>query len=105
MKKETREYNYDWMLWSIFSAASKALDGTQKEYESLTTGHTELQDRRNTMLKHGEPGVLFMKMLAEYLDDIMTAHDRAKSSASEPLSRQNICSSPLTTWCLHGLRP
>ena len=63
MKKETREYNYDWMLWSIFDAASKALDGTPKEYEGLYQGHPELQARRSIpSCRHGEPGVLFMKM-------------------------------------------
>ncbi len=78
MKKETREYNYDWMLWSIFDAASKALDGTPKEFEGLTRVIPSFKLVANTILRHGEPGVLFMKMLAEYLGDIMTAKQQGK---------------------------
>jgi hypothetical protein len=78
MKKETREYNYDWMLWSIFRAASMALDGTPKEFEGLAKVIPNFKLIANTILRHGDPGMLFMKMLTEYLDDIMTAKQKGK---------------------------
>jgi hypothetical protein len=78
MKKETREYNYDWMLWSTFSAASKALDGTPKEFEGLARVIPSFKTIANNILRHGEPGVLFLKMLTEYLDDIVTAKQKGK---------------------------
>ena len=55
-----------------------ALDGTQKEYESLKRVIPNFKTVLDVMLRHGEPGVLFMKMAAEYLTDIMTAHDQGK---------------------------
>jgi len=78
MKKETREYNYDWMLWTTITAAANALDGTQKEYESLKRVIPNFQNVLSTFLRHGETGRLFMKMAAEYLTDIMTAHALGK---------------------------
>jgi hypothetical protein len=78
MKKETREYNYDWMLWSIFNAASKTLDGSPKEFAGLARVIPNFKTIAGNILRHGEPGVLFMKMLAEYLTDIMTAKKQGK---------------------------
>jgi hypothetical protein len=78
MKKETREYNYDWMLWSTISAAATALDGSMKEYESLKGVIPNFRNVLDAMLRHGQTGVLFMKMAAEYLDDIMTAKQQGK---------------------------
>ena len=31
MKRKTKEYNYDWMLWSSYGTASKVFNGTEKE--------------------------------------------------------------------------
>ena len=78
MKKETREYNYDWMLWSIFNAGSKAADGTAKEFEGLKRVLPNFRVVLNTFLRHGEPGILFFKMLKEYFDEVMTAHEQGK---------------------------
>jgi hypothetical protein len=78
MKKETREYNYDWMLWSSVSAAAKAADGTQKEFESLKRVVPNFRNILSAFLRHGEPGKLFLKMSEEYLTDIMTAHALGK---------------------------
>ncbi len=78
MKKETREYNYDWVLWSIISAASASRDGTDKEYESLKRVIPNFRSVLDTLLRHGETSKLFMKMAAEYLTDVMTAHEQGK---------------------------
>lgn len=78
MKKETKEYNYDWMMWSLFNAGSQVMDGSKKEYESLLSVLPNFTGILNTLLRHGEPGVLFLKMLAEYLEDIVTAHAKGK---------------------------
>lgn len=78
MKRETREYNYDWMIWSIFNAGAKALDGTQKEYESLMNVIPNFRTLLHTVLRHGKPGVLFLKMLLEYLDELMSAKREGK---------------------------
>ncbi len=56
MKKETREYNYDWMLWTTITAAARALDGTEKEYESLKGVIPNFRNVLYALLRHGEPG-------------------------------------------------
>lgn len=35
MRKETREYQFDWMLWKAFAAASRLRKGTEKEYRLM----------------------------------------------------------------------
>lgn len=78
MKPETREYNYDWMLWSIFNAGSKAADGTAKEFKCLKKVVPNFETVLDTFMRHGEPGILFFKMIKQYLDEVMTAHAQGK---------------------------
>lgn len=78
MKRETREYNYDWMLWSIFNAGCKAADGTAKEFEGLKKVIPNFKTVLDTFLRHGEPGILFFRMIKEYMDEVMTAHEKGK---------------------------
>ncbi|MRR34805.1 2-hydroxyacyl-CoA dehydratase, partial [bacterium] len=78
MKRETREYNYDWMVWSSISAAAASMDGTAKEYESLKRVTPNFRNILDAILRHGETGRLFLKMAAEYLDDLMTAKEKGK---------------------------
>jgi len=78
MKKETREYNYDWMLWSIFNAGSKAADGTAKEFEGLKKVMPNFSTVLETFMRHGEPGILFFKMIKQYFDEVMSAHEEGK---------------------------
>ncbi|HQI01407.1 MAG TPA: 2-hydroxyacyl-CoA dehydratase family protein [Deltaproteobacteria bacterium] len=78
MKKETREYNYDWMLWSLFDAGSKVTDGTKKEFEGLLSVLPSFSKVLVTILRHGESGRLFLKMFSEYLGDVLTAHAMGK---------------------------
>jgi hypothetical protein len=34
MKRETKEYHYDWNLWTIWKTRPKTYDGSRKEYEN-----------------------------------------------------------------------
>lgn len=72
MKRETGEYNYDWMVWSILDHATKGTDGSRKEYEGL------LQ-----LVPHfaGEPGTRFLKLIAEYTGMFVTAKEQGKKVA------------------------
>jgi len=78
MKKETREYNYDWMLWTIINSAANSRDGTLKEYEGLKKVIPGFRSVLHAMLRHGETGRLFMKMAAEYLTDVVTSKQQGK---------------------------
>jgi hypothetical protein len=78
MKRETKEYNFDWMIWSMLLSGSKVMDGTKKEYEALLRLIPHFRDVIDLLLKQGETGRLFMKMSAEYIDDIKTVHEKGK---------------------------
>ncbi|PKN85514.1 MAG: 2-hydroxyacyl-CoA dehydratase [Deltaproteobacteria bacterium HGW-Deltaproteobacteria-1] len=78
MKQETREYNFDWMLWSSVTSGSKVMDGTRKEYQALLRLIPNFRSVIDALISQGEPGRLYMKMGAEYLDDIKTVHEKGK---------------------------
>jgi hypothetical protein len=81
MKRETKEYNYDWNLWSIIENGAKTYDGSRKEYESLLGLLPHFRDVLNAIISQGEPGILLMKLLAKYLKTAITAHDEGKKVA------------------------
>jgi hypothetical protein len=96
MKQETREYNFDWMLWSSVTSGSKVMDGTRKEYQALLRLIPNFRSVIDVLIRQGEPGRLYMKMGAEYLDDIKTVHEKkAENSVSARSSQQRIFSTPL----------
>ena len=78
MKQETREYNFDWMLWSSVTSGSKVMDGTRKEYQALLRLIPNFRSVIDALISQGEPGRLYMKMGAEYLNDIKTVHEKGK---------------------------
>lgn len=81
MKRETREYNYDWMLWTIIENASKTTDGTAKEYAALLDNIPHFSDVLNAIIRQGEPGVLLLRLTAKYLRRCLTAHEEGKKIA------------------------
>ena len=81
MKRETREYNYDWTIWSIIENASLTYDGSPKEYESLLRLIPNFRDILDAVIGQGEPGILLLKLLSKYLGKILTAHDDGKQVA------------------------
>ncbi len=78
MKRETKEYHYDWNLWTILENAAKTYDGSKKEYEALLPYVYHYKDVLDTFVRQGEPGVLFLKLLAKYMKDCVTARERGK---------------------------
>ncbi|HON58133.1 MAG TPA: 2-hydroxyacyl-CoA dehydratase family protein [Smithella sp.] len=87
MKRETKEYPYDWNLWTILENAAKTPDGFRKEYEQLLPYVYHYKDVLDTFVRQGEPGILFLKLLAKYMKDCVTARARGKKVA-------------MTTFCL-----
>jgi hypothetical protein len=78
MKRETKEYPYDWNLWTILENAAKTPDGFRKEYEQLLPYVYHYKDVLDTFVRQGEPGILFLKLLAQYMKDCVTARERGK---------------------------
>ena len=93
MKRETKEYPFDWMLWSSVMSGSKVQDGTRKEYQALLRVIPHFSRVIDLLMSQGETGRLFMKRTKG-----------AKSSASAPSSPPRPCSSPSTTSCRCGPR-
>ncbi len=87
MKRETSEYFYDWMVWSILNNAAKSTDGSRKEYESLLRLVPHFSDVLDAFVKHGEPGIKFLKLISEYASLCANAKSQGKKVA-------------LTTFCL-----
>ncbi|HPI93030.1 MAG TPA: 2-hydroxyacyl-CoA dehydratase family protein [Deltaproteobacteria bacterium] len=87
MKRETREYPFDWMMWSILENASRSTDGSRKEYDALCSLVPHFADVLDTFVKHGEPGRRFLRLIADYTGMCATAHERGRKAA-------------LTTFCM-----
>jgi len=73
MRRETREYPYDWMIWSILHQASLSTAGTEKEYSRLLTLVPHFRDILDSFIKHGEPGRIFLDLITGYADLCITA--------------------------------
>jgi len=67
LKPETREYRYDWNIWTIMENAALVKDGTDKEYESLLGLIPHFADALDIFIRQGEPGVRFIKLVANYI--------------------------------------
>ncbi|HPD22348.1 MAG TPA: 2-hydroxyacyl-CoA dehydratase family protein [Deltaproteobacteria bacterium] len=81
MKRETREYHYDWNIWSIIENASRTGDGTRKEYDTLLKLIPHFRDSLDAVIRWGEPGTLLLKLLAQCLNAVLTAHEQGKKVA------------------------
>ncbi|HPP80277.1 MAG TPA: 2-hydroxyacyl-CoA dehydratase family protein [Deltaproteobacteria bacterium] len=87
MRESTREYRFDWMLWSILENASRSTDGTPKEYRSLLDLVPHFSEVLDTFVRQGEPGLRFLRLIARYADMCSSANERGKLAA-------------LTTFCM-----
>jgi hypothetical protein len=81
MKRETKEYNYDWNIWTVMENASKTFAGSPKEYRDLLSLIPNFRDALDAIIRQGEPGILLMKLLAKYVRKSLTAHDEGKKVA------------------------
>jgi hypothetical protein len=81
MKRKTQEYQYDWMIWSTIAAAVNLFDSTPKELG----GSLKVLPSFNNLLQAaagcGRTGQLTFKMIAEYFENILTAHEKGKKLA------------------------
>jgi hypothetical protein len=75
------EYHFDWNLWTILENGSKVQDGFRKEYDTLLPYIPHFKDALELFLQQGEPGVLFLKTLAQYTRECVTAREQGKKIA------------------------
>jgi benzoyl-CoA reductase/2-hydroxyglutaryl-CoA dehydratase subunit BcrC/BadD/HgdB len=81
MRKETREYKFDWMMWNAFSAASRLKSGTEKEYQTILKYVPYFKGVITAILGTGEPGQKFIGICAKYLENLVLAKERGKKTA------------------------
>ncbi|HNY64582.1 MAG TPA: 2-hydroxyacyl-CoA dehydratase family protein [Deltaproteobacteria bacterium] len=81
MKREIQEYPNDWILWSILHNASMSRDGTPGEYQKLLGMVPHFRDVLHSLVRQGEPGVIFLKLIDEYMINSITAHEQGKKAA------------------------
>jgi benzoyl-CoA reductase/2-hydroxyglutaryl-CoA dehydratase subunit BcrC/BadD/HgdB len=81
MRRETREYNFDWMMWNAFSAASRLKSGTEKEYQTILKYVPYFKGVITAILGTGEPGEKFIGICAKYLENLVLAKERGKKTA------------------------
>ncbi|MBN1365638.1 MAG: 2-hydroxyacyl-CoA dehydratase [Syntrophaceae bacterium] len=81
MRKETKEYNFNWMLWTTFLAASHMKNGTEKEYRSALKYIPSFNLVLEAILSSGEPGQKFLEACAKYTENITFAKERGKKTA------------------------
>ena len=81
MRPEIKVYPFDWTLGATLAHASKAADGTPGELRHLYRYIPYFKGVLDPLLREGEPGILFIKMLNQYLQNILNAHREGKKLA------------------------
>jgi benzoyl-CoA reductase/2-hydroxyglutaryl-CoA dehydratase subunit BcrC/BadD/HgdB len=81
MRKETREYKFDWMMWNTFAAAARLKSGTEKEYRVALKHVPNFKEISDAILSAGEPGQRFIEICAKYMENIVFAKERGKKTA------------------------
>ena len=81
MRKELKEYPFDWMLWRTFVAAARMKAGSEKEYRQALNQLPYFRGVLDTIYGIGEPGQLFIEMVAEYFEKIIHASKRGQKTA------------------------
>ena len=98
MRAELKEYNFDLMLHRGVTAASKAADGTPKERDLLMRYVPYFRDSLGPILGEGEPGAVFLKAMAKFFDNLLTAHQKGKKIAAT-----TFCFSPAILYAIDAV--
>ena len=80
MKRETREYNYDWDIWTILENAAMVCDGTPKEYRALLDLIPHFGSALDIFIRQGDPGIRFIKLIAGYIRSCLTAAENGRKT-------------------------
>ncbi|MBN1497086.1 MAG: 2-hydroxyacyl-CoA dehydratase [Spirochaetes bacterium] len=89
MRPETKEYRFDWMLWTMFLAGSRLKNGTEKEYQNTLGYVPYFSGILEALYDTGAPGKAFLECLAKYTENIVFARERGRKTAAT-----SFCFSP-----------
>jgi len=81
MRQATREYHFDWMLWSSFDTAARLSRGSEKEYRTALRYLPYFRGVVDGLLQAGEPGRAFLDLAARYFQNILTAREQGRKTA------------------------
>jgi len=81
MRPEMKEYNFDWMLWSLTTIASNTMNGTEKELTHLLPYAPYFRGILEVFISHGKAGSTLLDIMKKYMENIITAHSRGKKIA------------------------
>lgn len=81
MRQAHREYPFDWMLYSAFSAAARLKDGSDKEYRYAVECVPYFRGILDAVFSAGKPGQIFLKLAARYFENVSCARERGKKAA------------------------
>ena len=95
MRPEINEYNYDWLMGGALKTAAKVANGTRKETELTYRYIPYFKNVAKAFFDAGEPGIMALKMLGNYYDNILTAHDRGKV-----IGGTTFCNSPVILYAM-----
>ncbi len=89
MRPEIQEYNYDWLMGSTLKAAASLPRGTKKETDLTYRYLPYFKKIEKTFVDLGDPGIQTLELLAQYLDNILTAKEQGKK-----ICATTFCNSP-----------
>ncbi len=98
MRPEIKEYNFDWMLWTIMDTGYKAALGTEKEFSRVLGYAPYFSGIIGSIANQGEPGVTFLKLAAKYYENIVKVHERGKK-----LALTTFCFSPAILYAMDAV--
>ena len=81
MRPELTAYNYDWMIGKTLAAAAMVPNGTPKETDLAMQYLPYYKGVADTFFTSGEPGIRLLHLLAQYVENILTARKRGKKIA------------------------
>jgi len=95
MRQATREYPFDWMLWSAFDTGAKLGRGSEKEYRTTLRYVPYFSGIVDALHQAGGPGREFIALCAKYFENLLTAHDKGRKTAAT-----TFCFSPTILYAL-----
>jgi len=98
MRPEIREYNFDWMLWTVMETGYKSALGTQKEFDRVLSYAPYFKGIIGSIVGQGQPGVTFLKLAAKYFENIVTVHKKGKK-----LAMTTFCFSPAILYAMDAV--
>jgi hypothetical protein len=95
MRPELREDNYDRLMGDTLKIAVRLAASTEKEREYAYRYIPQYRRAARTFINAGEPGVMLMKLLARYYENLLTARLSGK-----PVVATTFCHTPAVIYAM-----